>query len=166
MAGTTISVFISYSHQEANLAKHIVTRLKEREERESRLLRPSYNVKVWTDAEIHAGVDWVNAVDTAIARSDMFVVTVPGPEHRSAEVRRECQLALAQRKRILPICISSVDTANLDYYGLRRVHALTFDPLRQVGAMTSIDNEITQMCRAIESERHRKNPLNWILDRL
>src|SRR5215510_6924693 len=89
----TLAAFISYSHEDAALVTNLF-----------HLLRSIGSVFLDTFS-ILPGDEWRRRIESAI--EECVVVLVFWCEHaaRSTEVRREYQLALALKKRIVPVLI-------------------------------------------------------------
>jgi WD40 repeat protein len=95
-------VFISYSRRD----KHFVDRLNQALEARGK--------DAWVDVDdIPVSAQWLKEIQDGIDASDAFLVVLSPDSLVSAECTREVDLALARRKRILPIVFRDVDPADV-----------------------------------------------------
>lgn len=86
------TVFLSYARVDERRAAAVEHELRRRGHR------------VWRDRpDLDTAQDWVSAIDEAIAATDHFVIFLTPASAESPQVARELDLALAQRKNVVPV---------------------------------------------------------------
>jgi hypothetical protein len=89
-------VFLSYARVDEGRAAAVEHELRRRGHR------------VWRDRpDLDAGEDWVSAIDEAIAATNHFVIFLSAASVESPQVARELDLALEQKKNVVPILIET-----------------------------------------------------------
>ncbi|MDF9817237.1 toll/interleukin-1 receptor domain-containing protein [Streptomyces sp. SPB162] len=88
------AIFLSYSRSDSDTASSVVARLEDKVR------------AVWVDWQsINPSEQWRQSIADAIRTSDAFVVLISRNALRSVYCREECQQAIEQGKRVLPVVI-------------------------------------------------------------
>jgi tetratricopeptide (TPR) repeat protein len=92
MGQTTI--FVSHSHQDNDWCRPFVEALK------------SVGYDVWYDEQgLQGGAQWVATIQTEVQARDVFIVILTPEAWASQWVQDELQLAIATRRRVLPVLL-------------------------------------------------------------
>jgi hypothetical protein len=91
-----LSIFVSYSHEDAALVTPVV-----------RLLRATEGLVFQDSDSIGPGKRWRQELDAALVGADLIVVFWCRHSSRSAEVRREYAAAITAGKNVLPVLLDS-----------------------------------------------------------
>ena len=141
-------VFISHSHEEADIAMSVVKGLEKR------------NIKCWISSrDIPAGSDYAEQIIYGINKSRIVVLILSSNTSRSPHVIRELNRALNKKIEILPFRIEDFElSAAMEYYVSTShwLNALTPD----------LENHINELAIHIQN-RYRnigiRRVFNWCL---
>lgn len=113
-------VFISYSHEDANIADAICNRLE------------SSGIRCWyAPRNIQPGHEWAEEIIDALGRSKIMILVFTDSSNDSTQVKREVSTAISNGVTIIPFkCTESQPTGSMQYYlsTLHWLDAMT-DPL-------------------------------------
>jgi hypothetical protein len=150
-------VFISYSHEDADYARHLSSELQSR------------GIKTWMDEQIPKGALWAKVViDNLIGSSALAVIMTPAAEE-SEWVQKELLIALDRKLPIFPLLLSGhvfpllIDRQYDDVRGAqmpsqafvnRYIEIVGFDHfVKNAGGMVEITDE---MLPALQNEIRKK----------
>ncbi|HEY2886966.1 MAG TPA: toll/interleukin-1 receptor domain-containing protein [Rhizomicrobium sp.] len=110
------SVFISYSHRDADLAKRFEGTLK------------SLGFKAFTEREVRPGEDWRKSIQAAIKQSDALIMLVVSPQRASSSwMSYEAGMAEALGKRVMVLLSNKYPVTELPV-DVASSHVVDFDP--------------------------------------
>jgi hypothetical protein len=142
-------LFISYGHQDADIAGALHTAL-------------SYKHDVWLDTVLMAGHKWWPQIEQAIQDCDLFIILVPRSYfYIHSTVLRECRTAKRLGKSVIPICINKFTYEALKNYNLTKIQAVilrvetTLFPKRRI----IIPDDIGKLIDAIQIRLSQEPPL-------
>ncbi len=84
-------VFLSYSHDDREIAKSLIDALK------------AQGVPVWTDNDTAVGANWEDHLRAAMGKADAVIFLVTPASLASAYVMSEIGAAVAARKPVIPV---------------------------------------------------------------
>src|SRR5579863_9414887 len=96
-------VFISYSHRDQRWLERLRVHL--------RPIEKTSTIEVWSDRQIKAGANWIEAIESALARADIALLLVSADFLASEfitsrELPPLLQAARRRACRILPVVVS------------------------------------------------------------
>jgi WD40 repeat protein len=126
-SGTSVTVFISYSHgdqlQMQGLRDHLTA------------MEVTGEAEIWTDRQIGPGADWDAAIDERLERADVVLLLLSSDFIASAYCRREMERAMSRADRgdavVMPILLRQCDWLALP---VARYQALPGDGQTVAGA--------------------------------
>lgn len=95
-SGTGDYVFVSYAHSDKQSVYNIIGKLQVN------------NINIWFDEGIHAGEEWPEVIAQHIVDSDMVLVMLSSNSIQSANVRREVNLAISEKKIVIVVRLDDV----------------------------------------------------------
>jgi len=110
--GSEAFLFVCYSHDDADAIYPELQWLHDQ------------GMNVWYDEGISAGKNWRSEIGDSLLKADYFLFYISKASLRSEHCNREINLALDERKKIIPIYLENVELTSDLKVGLSRVQAL------------------------------------------
>ncbi|MBN1508653.1 MAG: toll/interleukin-1 receptor domain-containing protein [Sedimentisphaerales bacterium] len=131
-----MKVFISYAHEDKEIAKRLVRQLEDA------------GLEVWDDSSILPGDNWAEKISQALKESQAMVVLVSAAALDSEWVRREIDFALGTKEyrgRLIPVFVGPRDDIPEDKlpWILRRLHGVELTEQAEEESLEQVVNALS-----------------------
>lgn len=162
---TQVSIFVSHSHQDNEWCRSFVAALK------------AVGYDMWYDESgLTGGAAWVGSIQREVQARDVFLVVLTPEAWASQWVQDELQLAIATRRRILPVLLRNcqvdgfllttqwVTVIGEEPQTAARSVIIAVEappaPGRNVGPQKETLDELLTLCRSLASEKRYTEALS------
>ena len=94
--GNESYIFVSYAHIDSSEVYSIISGLQDE------------RLNIWFDEGIHAGAEWPEEIGVRLVGCDAVIVMLSSNSIKSANVRREVNMAMSENKKVIGILLNEV----------------------------------------------------------